>query len=99
MLDQIRNLDVDRLQLPEALELHAVGSATLESFKRFEVDPPGWLANGIETLEVEIRRARRDMLSKKLADANARVETYKSQKQKRMDAEAEIARITALLQE
>ena len=96
MLNQLRNLDLDAHGLDEMISLQAHGDAMANLYNHYGADMPEWLTRNRAALEREIRRATADELDRKIANARARVESYKSQKQKREDAAAELAQLEKL---
>lgn len=97
MLERLKNLNIDRIDLDEAVALVAIGKMAQTTYAGFEVPAPRWLGESLETLSDEIRRRRREMLVARQRELAAQVSTLKSREERRADAEAELARINAQL--
>jgi hypothetical protein len=97
MLEKLKQLNCDRLDLDEAVALHAFAGVMETSFAGFGVASPKWLTDAQRALDEEIRRRARDDLMARLARAKARKEALKTEAQKRADVDGEIAALEAAL--
>lgn len=97
MLEKLKQLNCDRLDLDEAVALHCLASQMESAFASFGVTAPRWLGDSQRALDADIRRRVHDDLRLRLDRAKARREALKTADQKRADAEAEVAGLEALL--
>ncbi len=97
MLEQLKNLDLDRIGIEDAVELSSQGRQIQTEFEALNVEQPAWLATRLRELRREIRVQQQDRIEKQLREAKARLEVLKPAEQKRTEVEAEIARLQALL--
>lgn len=97
-LSDLRNYDVDRLQLEDLLHLEATAQSTLQAFARHEVDVPEWLASTAKRLKVDIKQRNRDVLEKRLSEARSRQAQLKTTEEKRQEAALEVEKLTKLLE-
>ena len=96
-LTDLKNYDVDKLQLEDLLHLDATAKAVLCSYSDHQVDVPEWLTATAKRLNVDIRQRNRDVLEKKLSEARARQAQLKTTEEKRAEAASEVEKLTALL--
>jgi hypothetical protein len=96
-LTDLKNYDVDKLQLEDLLHLDATAKAVLCSYSDHQVDVPEWLTATTKRLKVDIRQRNRDVLEKKLSEARARQAQLKTTEEKRKEAADEVEKLTALL--
>jgi seryl-tRNA synthetase len=97
MLEQLKRFDADRADMEEMLELSAYGRTLVAEYDALSVPQPEWLAEVLDRLKKAIADKRRDAILKALKTVKARKETLKSAEEKRKDAEAEIERLTKML--
>ncbi len=71
VLQQLSNLDVNRITLEEALELRALGSLVRGEFERALVPVPEAMSEALRTLSKDIDERRRDSLEKRLKDISS----------------------------
>lgn len=91
MLNELKRLDVDGIDLEEAMALAMFGKQLRQEFEARNCDAPEWLDNRIRELGREIESKRVDGLERRLKKAQALAETLKPAEQKRQELEAEIA--------
>ena len=96
-LADLKNYDVDRLQMEDLLHLDATAQATLASAATNGVDAPEWLTTTAKRLKVDIRQRNRDVLEKRLSEVRARRAALATTEEKRAQAAAEEEKLTALL--
>lgn len=93
MLNQLKIMNVDRIDLDEAVALEAFAHGMRSVYDEYGLEAPDWFVNSCKTLATEIARRREDNLRKALAQAEAEAEALKTQKEKRTDNAARIARL------
>lgn len=97
MYAQLRQLNLDRLDIDEAVALSAFGGALQARYEELGVAVPDWLDANMKTLDREIADRVRDGLSKDLREKRARLESLKPADQKRRELATEIKRLEKAL--
>ena len=98
MLDELRNLYLDRHEMDRLIALSAFGRSLLTEYAAHEMEPPGWLEENLEALSLEIGRRRKDELRRQLKESRLRMEGLKTVDEKRADLAARIERLEAQLE-
>ena len=98
MLQELRDLNLERPDLDELVALHAFASGMEQSYSATGAEPPEWFKENKDALQREIKNRRRDSIERALKDAKARKEKLKTMDEKRADLDAEIARLSQALQ-
>lgn len=83
MLNEIKNFNIDRLDMDELIDLAAMGSLLQEKFTSMGVEAPEWLAENLETIHREIKAKNRDRIASKIKAAKSRLETLRTPDEKR----------------
>lgn len=97
MLNELKNLQLDRLDLDEIVALYGLGDSIRKVNAEYGLPQPEWLTTNLETLQKEIKSKRRDSLERALKLAKARKEQLKTIDERRKDTEAEIERLEQAL--
>jgi len=97
MYQHLKQLNMERIDVDEAVALVTYGRQLKAGFESYQVDAPAWLTDNIEALDKEIKSKRRDMLAARLAQAKSRLDALKTADEKRADLKAEIERLSAAL--
>lgn len=97
MLEQLRNVNVDRMDLDEVVALLTFGEQLQANYTANALEVPEWITDKTSALKKEAQRRRRDNLEAALKSAVARKEALKTADQKRADTDAEIERLKAAL--
>lgn len=97
MLEKLKNLNLDRIDLDEAVSLLALGRMTQSGYKQFDVPSPHWLNDVLDLLEAEVLRRRREMLAARKKEIAAQLTSLESPAERRKKLEAEAARIDSQL--
>lgn len=90
MLTQLKNLNVDRMGLDEALALYAFGKTLQLEYDAFQIDTPAWLTENMATLKRDVQGRVRDELLRKIQMDEAALETLKTQAEKRKETAARL---------
>jgi hypothetical protein len=90
MLSQLKNLNLERLALDDALAIYAFGKLLQSEYDAFQVDTPEWLTENMASLKREIQDRVRDELLRGIKLDEAQVESYKSAADKRKEAQRRI---------
>lgn len=91
MLSAIKDLDINRLELDEAIALQAFAGRLENEYMNYGLNVPVWLQRGRETLDTIIRTRKTDDLQRRLQIAQDRLIDLDNPSKKRMELEAEIA--------
>jgi DNA repair exonuclease SbcCD ATPase subunit len=95
LLDELKNLDTDRMSLEDAVELSAYGRMVEAEFITLGVGAPEWLPIRLKELRREIRTRRQDLLDKRLREAKNRLQALKPTEERRAETQAAIDRMEA----
>lgn len=96
MFDQLKNLDIDRMDLDEAVALLAFGKAVRAEYDSVQVEVPEWVDARIRELKREIHARQADSRDKRLRELKARREALKPAEERRSEIDAEIKRLEEL---
>jgi hypothetical protein len=96
ILEKLRNPNIDRLDLEEAVFLFSFGNMVLTSYKEQDLEAPTWLEDSIGALKTEIKDRRRDNVLAALKENEAKYAALKTAEEKRKDIAAEIERLKSL---
>ncbi len=99
MLNQLKGVNVERLDLHEVVEWLVHCELVLTASKRYKLTPSEWLVDITQTLRREVMNRRRDNLALALKKAEGRLETLRSPKEMRADTKAEIDRLRSELED
>ena len=97
MLEQLRNFNLDRIDLDEMVALFAFGENLKVVYGNLLLEVPEWVTDNVATLQKEIHSRRRDSLEKELKKAQASLESLKTADEKRQDIRAKIERLQTAL--
>ena len=97
MLERLRNLNIDRIDIDDAVELSTFGKLAAATYESYSVPTPGWLKDSLTALDGEIRSRRRDMLLARQKEVANRLGSLKTREEKRAELEAEQARLNDAL--
>lgn len=97
MLEKLRSINIDRMDIDEAIELAAFGKVAATTYGAYEVPVPDWLTDSLKTLDADIKRRRRDALEARLKTLQARKAALRSRDEERADIDAELARLSGVL--
>lgn len=90
MLNQLKSLDTERINLEELVALSAFAKGLRAEFDHVNAEVPEWLDQRARELAREIRSRLADSVDKKLREAKARLEALKPADQKRAELKREI---------
>lgn len=93
MLEKLKNLDVERIDLDEAVELSAIGRVVKDEYEKNGAEAPTWIDDRLREVRREIRARQADMIDKRLREAKARRASLKTTEEKRADLDREIAEL------
>lgn len=93
MLEKLRNLTVDRIDLDEAVALATLARATSHGYTHYDVPAPAWLTNAIDQLDGEINRRRKDILQARSREVAAELTQLQTREERRAKLMAEQSRL------
>lgn len=68
MLEQLKNFDLNRMQMDEILSLRGFGATLKDQYDSIGVPVPDWLRDGVRRLTTEAMRRRQDDMERELAE-------------------------------
>jgi len=86
LMARLQRLDLNRLELDEAIELSTLAEMLREGYKRHQLSSPVWLDDGIRSLDRYIADRTRDVMEmelRELAQADAADLTASERRDKR----------------
>lgn len=95
--DRLRNLDVERLSLDEAIELSAFAKILRVEFEAQQSEVPDYVSLALKSLGREIHARQADALEKRLRELKLRREALKPAEKRRQETDDEIAALEAKL--
>ena len=98
IIERIKAVNTDRLDLDDAIELHALGSTIKVSYDSNQLEAPEALREGLDGLGKLIKTKRRENLERARKEAVARRSALSTAEEKRQREDAEIARLDKLLE-
>lgn len=90
MLQQLRNLNVDRMDLDEAVALEAYGALVREGYVSRSLPVPEWIEDALRLLGKEIVTRRSEMLEKRRRELRARLEAEMTATERRSKLRKEL---------
>lgn len=97
MFEKLRHLDLDRLDVDEAVALVAYGEVLQAAYASRGLETPQWLNDNVRELNREIRNRHRDNLEKAKRETEAQLETLKSRDERREDLKSKLDRLNQAL--
>lgn len=99
MIQKLKNLDLERMDLDDAIELLTVANSVHATYDTEQVDVPEWLDTSIRELKREIRARQQDSRERRLKELKARREALATTEEKRAKIDREIAELEKLSQQ
>ncbi len=96
MLEKLKNLTLDRMDLDEAIYLSSVARTMKTEFEHVGAEAPQWLDDRIRELRSEIRDRLRDKIQSRLREARSRLESLATPEERRTKLREEIADLEKL---
>jgi hypothetical protein len=98
MLNELRNINVDRMDVDDAVALLAFGNLVSDAFAQNKLKTPEWLDANLATLTREIESRKRESLEKRRKELRALIEADMTATERRAKHRRELDEIeTALL--
>jgi len=98
MIAKLKNLDMERMDLDDAVELLTVANSMRVTYDAEQVEVPEWLDTSVRELKREIRSRQQDSRERRLKELKARREALATPDEKRAKIEKEIAELEKLNQ-
>lgn len=93
MLNQLRNLALDRMDMAEMVALAAFGRSMAEEYEVRAMEAPEWLTESLEALGGEIAARRKDELRRQLKQVDYEIDRIKPAAEKRKELAARAERL------
>lgn len=93
MLDKIKNLNIERLDIEEGMALAAFGRIVENEYALLSNEAPDWLTDNLKVLRKEIRQRLQDTLESRLVEITSRLDSLSTVEEKREKLKAEAARL------
>jgi len=97
MLQQLKNLNIERLDLDEGVALAAFGRAMEAEYAHVSAEAPDWLTDNLKALRKEVRQRLQDTLESRLLEVTSRIESLSTVEEKRAKLREEKERLMAKL--
>lgn len=97
LIQQLNSVQVEGLQLDEAVFLLSIAGSVIATFRDTVDEVPQWLTDAQETLRKEVKSRAQDALERRLKELEQQEDRLKSAEEKRGDIKAEKARLLAKL--
>jgi hypothetical protein len=97
MLEELRRLDTDRIDLEQAVALSCFGRQVQAEFTTLNIEEPEWIGTRLRELRREIRTRQQDAIDKRLREAKLRLSSLASPDEKRAKLQAEIEKLEAMV--
>ena len=95
MLDRLRNLDVERLDVDEMVALSLFARDLAEEYKTLGLDAPEWLDVRSTEVRREISTRRADLRDKRIRELRASLSALKTKEERKVELHAELERLEA----
>lgn len=83
MLEALKNLNLERMDLDDAVSLSAFARTLKAEYEHCGAEAPQWLDDKTRELRSEIRDRLRDSVQKRLREAKSRLESLATPEEKR----------------
>lgn len=97
VIERIKTVNADRIDLDSAVELLALGERVIETYKANQLEAPAELRDGLESLKKLVATKRTENLQAALRAAKSRRASLATAEEKRKTEDAEIERLEKLL--
>lgn len=97
MLQQLKNLNIERLDLDEAVAMASFGRAMEAEYQHVSAEAPDWLTDNLKALRKEIRQRLQDTLESRLVEVTSRLDSLSTVEEKRSKLREEADRLRAKL--
>lgn len=97
MLAQLRNVNVDRIDLDEAVGLLAFGELMARTYPEHNLKTPEWLDDNVKLLRREVNTRRAESLEKRRKELQSRIEATRTAQERREAYARELAEVEASL--
>lgn len=98
IMNTLKNLDVNRMSLEDAVGLSAYGKSLLHEYAEYEVEAPEWLILRTREIQRLIGSMTRDAKEKRLRELKARRESLDDAATRKRKTDAEIKKLETELE-
>ena len=91
MLNELKNLPIDRMEMEQLVALLVFGESLVAGFEANEVDVPEWLKDRVKLLGRQVRDKNEDALRARLRQAQNKLNAMQPEAAKRKALAAEVA--------
>lgn len=99
MLLEIRKIDIDSIDLDEAVAALAFVKMIHAEYATLKAPPPPWLSDKLDELSRNVKQRHRDYLERALRVAKQKAEAFQTREEKLSQVTAEINSLEAALRE
>ena len=85
MLEELKNLNLERMDLDEAIALSAFARILKAEYEHANAEAPAWLDDRTREIRMEIRDRMRDSVAKQIKETEARLESLATPEEKRQN--------------
>lgn len=93
MLDQLKNLELQRMDIDEAIALSAFARLLKAEYEHVDTEAPQWLDDRTREIRDEVRDRLRDTVQKRLRELYARAEALATAEEKRAKIREQIKKL------
>jgi hypothetical protein len=97
MLEQLRGLNLERLDIDDAVALYTFGKQLSSTYLQFSMEVPEWVVDNTGALEKEIKNRRRDFLESERKKTVMAIESLKTKEERKTDLQQKLERLNQLL--
>lgn len=98
MIAKLKNLDLERMDLDDAVELLTLANSLRITYDAEQVEVPEWLDTSVRELKREIRTRQQDSRERRLKELKARREALATTEEKRSKIDREIEELEKAMQ-
>ena len=93
MIEKLKALNVERIDLEEAVELMGLAQQQLVVYGAYTLPIPAWLATAHNLLHEDIQRRQRDALKARQRELDTKLKALRTREEQRAQIEAELAQV------
>lgn len=97
MMEQIRNLNLDRIDLDDAVGMLAFANVVSATYAEMKMEPPAWFTDKRGSLSGYVEQRRKENLTKAAKEIKAELNKLKTAEEKRSELNARLKEIEAAM--
>ncbi len=94
MLNDLKQLNIERIDLDDAVALAAFGRMVEAEYQHVGAEAPAWLSDNLKELRKEVRQRLADSIERELSEAKSRLDALSTTEEKRSALKEKIDRLT-----